>query len=169
MWIVIAIAMAITVPFVVALHYRRSAKRLVVADKAWGSLEYHAHTLLQDKTLDPTIGDFVEGVVNRVGDGYLTRSFLAFLVMRPRAVSPETSIGSAFNRLESGQRVQFYRFMVDAIYYDSLRTAFSGAILRRLALYWLESTAKDEASTVSESQVKPIAAAAGRAFGLSPC
>lgn len=165
MVVVVALAAALALPFVLAWNYRHATKRLVLADQAWGSLEQHAHALLNDRHLNPRVGDFVERVLLEVGNGALTRSFLLFVVFRPKPKDGTPSdLVLAFRSMEPGQEKQLSHFMVDAIFYDSLRTTVSGAILRRAVLYWLEATARDETAPVSRPQIKPITFAANRAF-----
>lgn len=167
MLILIVGAMIVASPFFAAYLLRRSTNHLKVADRAWGSLENHAHALLQDKTLDPTVGDFVESILLKIGNGSLTRSFLCSLLVtrRIRKAHADPEFRNVIMGLELGQRKQLFRFMIDAIFFDSLRTYISGPILRRLVLYWLDSTARDEQALVSEQQVGPITNAARWAFG----
>lgn len=160
----IAIAAAILcVPFVMAWYYRKATKRLIVADQAWGSLEYHANQLLQDKTLPPIVGDFVEFVVERTGDGTMTRTFLYSLFIRTKA-DREAPFATAVANLNDGQDKHFNRFVIDALFYDSLRTFLSGWLVRRM-IYWLATTAADEHVPVNDAQTMPIAKAASRAYG----
>lgn len=164
-FIFIAAALAIILPFAVAWQIRRATARLELADRAWGSLEKHAHVLMEDRHLNPVIGDFVERVINKVGDGSLTRGFLFFIVFRPQSKQPTNhEWREAVSGLEAGQEKQFLHFMVDAIFYDSLRTVVSGSLLRRIVLYWLEATASDDDAPVSREQVKPITFAANQTF-----
>ena len=166
MWLIAIAALILAAPFGLAFFISRNTSHLKMADMVWGRLEEHAHALLQDKTLPSLVGDLVEEVVNHTGDGSLTRSFLLSLLFRPR--SSESAISSAVDDLHEGQRSQFMRFVIMAILYDSLKTSFSGILLRRIVLYWLVPTAKDQKAPVNSSQVGPIARAAGRAYHV-PC
>lgn len=165
-YIAIAIA-ALASPFIAAWSYRKATLRLVFADEAWGSLEYHANQLLQDRTIPPGVGDFVEFVAGRVGDGMMTRTFLMNILVR-RKNHGDSRLSDDLNALTSGQDQHFNRFMIDAILYDSLRTAVSGAVLRRI-LYWLVVTAKDENTAINDAQAFPIAKAASRAYRVPDC
>ncbi|WP_324694620.1 hypothetical protein [Novosphingobium sp. RL4] len=163
MYMIAIAAIVLAAPFAAAWYFRRAASRLRLADAVWGSLEYHANQLLQDKTVPVVVGDFVEFVVCRAGDGMMTRTFLAGLMSRPRA-DRDTALAQAMHALSRGQDQQFNRFVIDALLYDSLRTAVSGFIVRR-ALYWLVTTAKDEKLPVNDAQAYPIARAANKAYG----
>lgn len=165
MLLAITAAILLALPFALAWFFRRKTEHLKFADEAWGSVEMHANQLLQDKTLDPEIGDFVEFLVLNVGDGKLTRIGLSALLFRPKV---KTNGKSFKDRMTDGQHYHFTRFVVDALLYDSLRTSFSGAILRRL-VYWLVGTAQDEKIGISDIQIKPFTNAAARAYHQAAC
>lgn len=161
--LVITIAVSIlAAPFILKWHLTRRIKGLRLADRVWGSLEQHAHALMQDKTLPPVVGDSIEMVIHHAGNGSLTRSFLVAQVLRMRA-SEKNELAAAVRRLNRGQTIQIRRFLLDALLYDSLRTTVSGAIVRHLN-WWILPTARDESQPVSEPQALPIAAAAERAY-----
>ena len=162
-WLII-IALALVAPFLASWLVARSSDRLRFADEVWGSFESHARILLEDRTLSPFVGDFVERVVMNIGNGRFTRRFLFSILLRPLGIrigAGKTDMHVAIDSLEEGQRKQMFRFMIDAMLYDTLRTAISGAVLRTIVLYWLVAVAKDESTPVSEPQVTPMFAAAG--------
>lgn len=164
----IAIAIIIlALPFVASWAYRKAERRLAFADEAWGSLEYHANQLLQDRTIPPRVGDFVEFVVGRVGDGMMTRTFLVSIFVRGKG-NGSSKLLEDLRSLSSGQDQHFNRFVIDSILYDSLRTSVSGALLRRI-LYWLVVTARDEKAPINDAQAFPIAKAASRAYRGADC
>lgn len=165
MWVIAIAAVILAAPFFVSWWVRRSTVRLVLADRVWGNLESSAQVLLEDKNLNPILGDLVEALSHRTGDGSLTRALLISVVFKRSHT--EDKVAAAINELSDGQARQFMRFAVYAIFYDSLRTSISGGILRRVVMYWLENTAKDSKASVSSSQVMPIAVAAERAYHLA--
>lgn len=150
-------ALIIASPFILRVHFQASRKRLARAQRAWEMVEQAAHPLLEDRRLNPEIGDLVEFVVNRVGDGSLTRTFLVAIIFK-RLNGGSDKVTRSMN---TEQERQFMRLMVAALFYDSLRTTFSGSIIRRV-LYWLASTATDKNAPVTKSQVAPVVSAAGR-------
>lgn len=165
-WIAFTIA-AICLPFVVARWLKRDIRRIEFADEAWGSVEKHATQLLGDKSLNPDIGDLVEMILKRAGNGWMTRSFLFFLVVRPKPhKSAAGGFDAAFKAMTDGQRHHFLRFTIDALLFDSLRAGLIGVILRRI-LYWLANTAQNEKEPIALSQVEPIARMADRKLQLA--
>lgn len=150
----LAMAAALVTPPLV----RKSTSHLKSAHHAWDMLQHHASVLLEDRHLDPKIGDLVEFVVGTVGDGKLTRAMLNSILFRCRR---SASSDEMYSKLSGGQEKQFQHFLVSALLYDSLRTFVPGIILRRL-LYWLASTAGDSRAQVGRPQVAPVASLADR-------
>lgn len=159
---VIVAGLILAAPFLVATYLRRATKNLNYADHAWGLMEQHAHVLMEDRRLDPAVGDLVERVVLSVGDGKLTRNFLFSFVFRQRADTHGTRhLRDAIMNMNSNQAEQFSRLLITALFFDSLNAPIAGAILRRL-IYWLASTANDKSAPISQYEVEPVVAAAGR-------
>lgn len=162
MWLAIIGLLFIAAPFVARSYLRRSTLRLAKAHGAWGVAEQHARVLLEDRHLHPAVGDFVEFTANRVGDGELTRTFLRSVLLKQRAnKAVRDDAAELFSSLNREQEQQFFRFMVAAMFYDSLRTGVSGALLRRL-LYWMAGTTADRTAPVNQSQVQPMVYAADK-------
>ena len=116
--------------------------------------------LLEDRRLNPIVGDLVEALVCHAGDGRLTRFFLASVVLR-RGRKADHRVSAAIGSLHPDQEKQFLHFLVAVLFFDSLTTPVTGAILRRV-VYWLAATAKDRSAPVSRVQVEPAMSAAGR-------
>lgn len=166
MWLFFAAAAILAIPFLANVHYRNAIVRVKFADEVWGSLEQHARVLLEDRTLSPRLGDLIEKAISHAGDGQLTRDLLYSIVVRKKAQTVD-DLSNEIDRLTDGQRYQFTRFLVDAVLYDSLRTIISGSILRRIVMYWLESTARDDQVSISRTQISPMINAAGKAYHLA--
>jgi hypothetical protein len=162
MWVILVAIAILAAPFVGAAYLRWSTARMRAAGIVWGNLESHASALMNDKTLNPFIGDLVESMFLRAGDGAMTRMFLFSLVFRRKLDAGQ--VASAVEALNQGQQKQLVRFAIYAILYDSLRTGLSGAFLRRIVLYWLLPTAQDKTVPVNSPQVAPIVDAASRAY-----
>lgn len=160
MVILIIAAVILAAPFVIRWYLRLATRSAVHAQEAWPLMERHAHVLLEDRRLDPRIGDLVETVALHVGDGRLTRSFLInILFWRKRR--PDAHLTAVLTALNGEQEKQFLHFLVAALFFDSLTAPISGMLLRKL-IYWLAATAKDRSAPVSRSQVEPVMSAAGR-------
>lgn len=163
MMYVIVAALLLAAPFLAKWYWTSSKAYLQRAHKAWERVEQHAHVLLEDKRLNPKVGDMVEFVVTHVGDGALTRTFLLTVLLRgggnqsPRDSEMNTAVAS----MNEGQSEQFARLLVSALFYDSLRAPVSGAILRRV-IYWLAPTATDKSAPVNKHEVAPVVTAAGK-------
>lgn len=138
---------------------RGSTARLREAGHIWALVEHHAFVLLEDRTLDPEIGDLVEFIVHHAGSGRLTRAMVVNL-LSPRKRRPNAT-DMLFSKLRPAQEKQFQHLLAAALFYDSLRTLFSGPVIRRL-LYWLASTVNDTRTPVSRPQVAPVASIADR-------
>ncbi|ALC12457.1 hypothetical protein [Sphingopyxis sp. 113P3] len=151
---VAAIIAAIIGPYVIAWNFRRAKARLAYAEKIWDNVEQSARVLLEDRHLDPRIGDFIDFVVGELGSGRMTRIALKAVLHPKKSPRP-------MPELTGGQGVQFGRFMLSALLFDSLHTTFSGFILRRW-LYWLTTTVGDKKAVVTEPQVAPVVEAADR-------
>lgn len=162
MWLLILGALIVAAPFVVASHQRRAASRLRSAHRAWDAVEKYGRVLLEDRHLDPELGDFVEFIIKKTGSGAMTRMFLGALVL-PRALqsSEDSELSRLLAAASQEQEQNLYRLMVAAMLYDSLRTAFSGVLLRRV-IYWMSAAATDKTVPVSRAQVQPMVSSADR-------
>lgn len=159
---IIVTALFLGLPFAAKSYLIVSEKYLRRAHKAWAGFEQHARVLLEDKRLNPKIGDFVEFLALNVGNGSLTRSLLVSIIFRKTGRSKSNpEMDEAMQSLNGEQRIQFYRTIVSAVFYDSLRTPLFGSILRRI-LYWLAATAEDKSAQISRYEIDPAVAAAGR-------
>lgn len=157
---VIIAALILAAPFVAGAYLRLASRSAARAQDAWRLVERHARVLLEDRRLDPDIGDLVEVVVDHAGDGRLTRSFLGSLIFRRRR-RPDADLSAAMSSLNAEQENQFLHFLVAALFFDSLTSPILGAVLRRI-MYWLAATANDRSAPVSRVQVEPVMSAAGR-------
>ena len=165
MEIVVIAALIVAVPFILGGYLRFANRSLAHAATAWALVERHAHVLLEDRRLNPLVGDLVEALVRHAGDGRLTRSFLmTVLLRRPRRTDADMS--TAIGSLNPDQEKQFLHLLVTVVFYDSLTTPIAGVALRRV-VYWLAATAEDRSAPVSRGQVEPAMAAAGRT-GTAP-
>lgn len=161
MYIIVA-ALLLTAPFVAKRYWVSAKANLELAHKAWDRVEQHAHVLLEDRRLDPQVGDLVEFVVTHVGDGALTRKFLiTVLLRRGNRSAQDAEMTNALSSMNEGQSEQFSRLLVSALFYDSLRAPVAGAVLRRV-IYWLAPTATDKSVPVNRHEVAPVLAAAGK-------
>jgi hypothetical protein len=156
-WYIAVAAVGILIaPFVFASHLRASTTRIKQAGAVWESVERAARELLEDRTLAPEVGDFVEFILSHTGSGKLTRAAI---------IAMFSSYGSGNSKLlhmvNEGQQVQLIRFMLASLMFDSLHTTFSGLVVRKW-LYWLAATVKDRQVPVTEPQVEPVARAADR-------
>lgn len=158
--VALAAVAVVAAPFVLRIHLVASRKRLRSAGRAWDMLERPARVLLEDRHLDPEVGNLVEWIVTHIGDGRLTRSFLFSLAFR-RMWAGKSMKPDVLERMNKEQEQQFLRLVVAALFYDSLRTTLSGSILRRV-LYWLAATVKDRHAPVTRSQAAPVVKAADR-------
>lgn len=156
-----AVIAALVLPPAMAWHWRRSKARLAWAEEIWVNVEQSARVLLEDRQLDPRVGDFIEFVIDELGNGTLTRTALRSMFVRPPVREPEL-----YSSLEGGREVQFSRFMLSSILYDSLQTTLSGIILRRW-MYWLSMTVRDKRAVVTEPQVAPVVDAADKMWHSS--
>lgn len=159
MWLMLIGALIIAAPFVLTRYHRRAANRLRHASSAWDTTEKYGRVLLEDRHLDPEVGDFVEFTLNKAGSGTMTRILLAAIFSPWRSRTDDAN--NLFVKLSREQEQQLYRFIVAAMFYDSFRTIFSGSLLRRI-LYWMAATAADKTVPVSRAQVQPMFSAADR-------
>ena len=154
-------ALILAAPFAVGWLLRKRNRNTGFAETLWPLVERQAHVLLEDKRLNPTVGDCVEMVVRHLGGGKFARIALRAALHKAKTVRPEEDLRAAVATLNPQQHETFLRFIVTALYFDSHNSLIAGTIVRRW-LYWLADTAQDKSAPISDYEVEPVVYAMDR-------